>query len=218
MSIKNKLINVLIPARGGSKRLPNKNIKNLCGKPLIAWTIEAAKKSSFVEKIYVSTDSEEIAEISLKYGALVPRLRSKLLSTDSSSSVDTALDFSEYFCNNSDSGEMLLMQATSPLRFSSHIDNFMQLVKNKNSSQCVAVRNVTKFFLLANKIYEKNNDIFVPNGSMYYTKIDLLKKERKFFTNISDLFLMNDFHSIDIDTKVDWDIAEACLNKYLKEK
>ena len=216
MSIKNKLVNVLIPARSGSKRLPNKNIKNLCGKPLIAWTIEAAKNSNFVKEIYVSTDSEEIAEISLTYGALVPRLRSKLLSTDRSTSVDTALDFSEYFRNNSDAGEMLLMQPTSPLRFSSHIDNFMQMVKNKNSSQCVAVRNVTKFFLLANKIVEKDNEIFVPNGSMYYTKIELLKKERTFFTNISDLFLMDDFHSIDIDTKVDWDIAEACLKKYLK--
>jgi len=218
LAIKNKLVNVLIPARSGSKRLPNKNIKNLCGKPLIAWTIEAAKNSNFVKEIYVSTDSEEIAEISLKYGALVPRLRSKLLSTEFSTSVDTALDFSEYFHNNSDAGEMLLLQPTSPLRFSSHIDNFMQMVNNKNSYQCVAVRNVTKFFLLANKIFEKNNEIFVPNGSMYYTKIELLKKERKFFTNISDIFLMDDYHSIDIDTKADWDIAEACLNKYLKEK
>ena len=218
MAIKNKLVNVLIPARSGSKRLPNKNIKNLCGKPLIAWTIEAAKNSNFVKEIYVSTDSEEIAEISLKYGALVPRLRSKLLSTEFSTSVDTALDFSEYFRNNSDEGEMLLLQPTSPLRFSSHIDNFMQMVNNKNSCQCVAVRNVTKFFLLANKIFEKNNEIFVPNGSMYYTKIELLKKGRKFFTNISDIFLMDDYHSIDIDTKADWDIAEACLKKYLKEK
>ena len=64
MVIENKLVNVLITARGGSKRLPNKNKKILCGKPLIVWTIEAAKKSKFVRNIYVSTDSQEIAEIS----------------------------------------------------------------------------------------------------------------------------------------------------------
>ncbi len=82
MSTANKLLNVLITARGGSKRLPGKNLKNLCGKPLIAWSIEAAKNSRFINKIYVSTDSKEISEVSKKYGAIVPRLRSKSLSMD----------------------------------------------------------------------------------------------------------------------------------------
>ena len=80
LEIKQKLINVLITARGGSKRLPGKNFKILCGKPLIAWSIIAAKKSSFVKEIFVSTDSKEIAEISKNYGAFVPRLRNKSLS------------------------------------------------------------------------------------------------------------------------------------------
>ena len=90
MASKNKLLNVLITARGGSKRLPGKNIKNLCGKPLIAWTIEAAKQSSWIKNIYVSTDCQEIAEVSKKYGAIVPRLRSKSLSEDNTTSFDTA--------------------------------------------------------------------------------------------------------------------------------
>ena len=215
MNINNSQVNVLITARGGSKRLPNKNIKFLCGKPLIAWSIEAAKNSNFIKETYVSTDSEEIAEISIKYGATVPRLRSKSLSMDHSSSVDTVLDFVEYFEDNN-GGEILLMQPTSPLRFSSHIDNFMKIVRGKISKQCVAVKDVTKYFVLAGEVLGKNKKIYIPNGSMYYTKIEDLKKEKKFFSKNSDIFVMDDFHSIDIDTQVDWDIAEACLYKYLK--
>ena len=77
MVFKNELVNVLITARGGSKRLPNKNLKNLCGKPLIAWTIEAAKNSDYVNQVFVSTDSLEIEKISKDFGACVPRLRDK---------------------------------------------------------------------------------------------------------------------------------------------
>ena len=215
MTTNKNLVNVLITARSGSKRLPNKNLKVLCGKPLIAWTIEAARNSRFIREIYVSTDSEEIAEISTKYGASVPRLRNKSLSMDNTKSVDTALDFIEYF-NNFNDGEMLLMQPTSPLRLSTHIDNFMSIVRKKVSRQCVAVRDITKYFILAGEKIEKDKRIYVPNGSMYYTKIEELKKQNKFYSKNSDIFVMNDFYSIDIDTQVDWDIAEACLSKYLK--
>lgn len=214
LEIKQKLINVLITARSGSKRLPGKNLKILCGKPLIAWSILAAKKSSFVKEIFVSTDSKEIAEISKNYGALVPRLRNKSLSQDDTTSVDTALDFSEYFNDPKDGGEMLLLQPTSPLRFFYHINNFMQLVREKKSKQCVAVRDITKFSLLANHKLEKNKKIYIPNGSMYYSKIEILKKEKTFFSQSADLFVMDDFHSIDIDTQDEWNIAEACLENH----
>ena len=215
MSTKKKLLNVLITARGGSKRLPGKNLKILCGKPLIAWSIEAAKKSYFINKIYVSTDSKEISEISKKYGAIVPRLRSKSLSTDDASSFDTVLDFIDYFDDKNGGGELLLMQPTSPLRLAEHINNFMQEVRDKESNQCVAVRDVSKYFLLANLDIQNKQKIFIPNGSMYYSKIDFLKEEKKFFSPKSDIFIMDDFHSIDIDTQDDWDIAEACLKEIL---
>ena len=213
MQLENKLINVLIIARCGSKRLPRKNIKILHGKPLIAWSIQAAKQSSYVEKIFVSTDSKEIAEISKNYGALIPRLRDKSLSQDNTTSYDTALDFSEYFNQNEDDGEMLLIQPTSPLRSFHHINSLMKMVRENNSKQCVAVRDVTKFFLLANQISKKNKKIYVPNGSMYYSKISTLKEEKTFFSKNADLFIMDDFHSIDIDTQDEWNIAEACLEK-----
>ena len=214
LEIKQKLINVLITARGDSKRLPGKNFKILCGKPLIAWSIIAAKKSCFVKEIFVSTDSKEIAEISKNYGAFVPRLRNKSLSQDDTTSVDTALDFSEYFNNPKDGGEMLLLQPTSPLRFFFHINSFMKLVREKKSKQCVAVRDITKFSLLANHKLENNKKIYIPNGSMYYSKIETLKKEKTFFSKSADIFVMDDFHSIDIDTQDEWNIAEACLENY----
>ena len=211
-----QLTNVLITARGGSKRIPGKNLRVLCGKPLIAWSIDAAKKSDYVNKIYVSTDNKEIAEVSERYGAIVPRLRKKSLASDSSSSVDTALDFTEYFTWE-DRSEILLLQPTSPIRFSYHINKFMEKIREKNSKQCVAVRDVTKFFSLAKVELGKNNQILVPNGSMYYTKIEVLKNEKTFYSKYSDYFIMDDFHSIDIDTQDDWNIAEACLKKCLNE-
>ncbi len=211
-----KLINVLITARGGSKRLPGKNIKNLCGKPLIAWTIEAAKGSHYVDKIYVSTDSKEISEISKKYGAIVPRMRNPALAADKTSSFDTAIDFVEYFCGG-DRSEMLLLQPTSPLRFFDQINKFMEKIREKNSKQCVAVRDITKYLSFAKIDLEVNKKILIPNGSMYYTRIDILKKEKNFFSKYSDTFIMDDFHSIDIDTQVEWDIAEACLKSILEK-
>jgi len=218
LSPKKKLLNVLITARGGSKRLPGKNLKILCGKPLIAWTIEAAKNSYFINKIYVSTDSKEISEISKKYGAIVPRLRSKSLSMDDTSSFDTVIDFIDYFDDKKSGGELLLMQPTSPLRLVEHINNFMQEVRDKESNQCVAVRDVSKYFLLANLDIQNKQKIFIPNGSMYYSKIDFLKEEKTFFSPKSDIFIMDDFHSIDIDTQDDWDIAEACLKELIARR
>lgn len=89
--INNKTILALIPARGGSKGLPGKNIKPLLGKPLIAWTIEQAKKNKYFDRIIVSTDSEEIAEISKEYGAEVPFLRPKELARDDSPTSDAIM-------------------------------------------------------------------------------------------------------------------------------
>tara|TARA_A100001388_G_scaffold246295_1_gene205216 strand:+ start:385 stop:1098 length:714 start_codon:yes stop_codon:yes gene_type:complete len=215
LSSYSKLLNVLITARAGSKRLPGKNLRNLCGKPLIAWSIEAAKKSRFINNIYVSTDSKEISEISKQYGAIVPRLRSKKLSEDNTSSFETAIDFIEYFDDETCEGEMLLIQPTSPLRFAKHIDDFILKVREKESRQCVAVRDVSKYFALANSEVKTSKNVFIPNGSMYYTKIDFLKQKRTFFSSCADLFIMDDFHSIDIDTQDDWDIAEACLKEIL---
>ena len=207
------MIDVLITARSGSKRVPQKNIKKLCGKPLIYWTIEAAKTSNSVKNIFVSTDSSQIAKIAEDYGAIVPRLRNASLAEDNSSSLETVLDFKEYFEN----GEILLLQPTSPLRLSSHIDDLVKLVNDNCYEQCVAVREITKFILFAKLHHDSNKKVFIPNGSMYYSKIDFLERERTFFSKSSNLYIMDDFHSIDIDTFDEWNIAEACLQKLVME-
>ncbi len=208
------LINALITARSGSKRLPNKNIKKMLDKPLIAWTIEAAKKSNYIKDIYVSTDSELIANISKNYGAIVPRLRRSELAKDETTSYETAIDFEEYFKINN-KFEMLLLQPTSPLRMSIHIDKFLEYVRQMDSSQCVAVKDISKTISLLPETDKIRNIKYIPNGSMYYTLISTLKKEKTFFSSESDVFIMDDFHSIDIDTQDDWNIAEACLEKKL---
>ena len=209
-------INALITARSGSKRLPNKNIKMMLDKPLIAWTIEAAKKSKYIKDIYVSTDSEIIANISETYGAIVPRLRSNKLAKDETTSYDTAIDFEEYFKINN-KYEILLLQPTSPLRMSIHIDNFLEYVRQMDSAQCVAVRDISKIISFLPKTDKLRNIKYLPNGSMYYSLISTLKKEKTFFSEESDVFIMDDFHSIDIDTQDDWNIAEACLEKKLND-
>ena len=210
------LINALILARSSSKRLPNKNIKKMLNKPLIAWTIEAAKKSKYIKDIYVSTDSELIANISKSYGAIVPRLRRSELAKDETTSYEAAIDFEEYFKINN-RYEMLLLQPTSPVRMSIHIDNFLEYVRQMDSSQCVSVRDISPTMKLLPKIDEIKNIKYVPNGSMYYTLISTLKKEKTFFSSESDVFIMDNFHSIDIDIQDDWNIAEACLAKKLND-
>jgi CMP-N-acetylneuraminic acid synthetase len=114
--MKNKII-AIIPARGGSKGLPRKNIKLLLGKPLVAWTIEQAKNSKYVNKVVVSTEDKEIAEISRGYGAEVPFLRPKELARDDSPTIDAILHALNWF---EESGEyfdiVVLLEPTSPLR------------------------------------------------------------------------------------------------------
>ncbi len=209
------MIDALITARGGSKRLPKKNFRNFCGKPLISWTIEAAKNSKFISKIYVSTDSEEIAEIAIKYGAKIPSLRSDELSRDNSSSVDVVLDFQKYI----DSDEILLLQPTSPLRTTDYINQFMELIREKKPLQCVSVvdiKNKLNFCYEYEKFFRKfelKDEIryLIPNGAMYYTKFDILEKERKFISKSSLYFIMPEIHSIDIDTIDDWNIAKSIM-------
>jgi len=128
--IDSQKILALIPARGGSKGLPRKNILPLSGKPLIAWTVEAAKNSKYIDNCIVSTDDIEIAECAEKYGAEIPFLRPPNLATDFTSSNDVILHAIENIHDNYDL--LVLLQPTSPLRTEYDIDNgiekFLHLV------------------------------------------------------------------------------------------
>ena len=122
----------LIPARGKSKGIPRKNIKNLCGKPLIAWTIEESLKSKKLDNVVVSTDDEEIADIAQKYGADVPFMRPAELAGDSTSGIDTVLHAIDEL---PDFDSVLLLQPTSPLRTSTDIDSIINFAFSKNVQQ-----------------------------------------------------------------------------------
>ena len=114
----------VIPARGGSKGLKNKNIKNLCGHPLIAWTIKKAKQSKYIQKVIVSTDSKKVSEISKKYGASVPFFRPKKYATDKASDFVVLKHALDFFKNKGENFDYVIMlQPTSPLRGLKDINN-----------------------------------------------------------------------------------------------
>ena len=132
--IKEGKLLALITARGGSKRLPKKNILKLANKPLIAWTIEASLKSPYIDEVIVSTDDVEIAEISRSYGADVPFIRPPELATDNASSIDV-LKHAVLTLNNLDRhfDYLILLQPTSPLRKATHINEAIKMYVDKKS-------------------------------------------------------------------------------------
>ena len=125
----------IIPARGGSKGLPGKNIKNLNGKPLIEWTIEAALKSKCIDKVVISTDDTNIASISENAGATVPFLRPQDLATDHSLAIDVYLYTIDKLIENTSKkySSFIVLQPTSPLRNSDDIDNAVELFNVKKA-------------------------------------------------------------------------------------
>lgn len=209
----------IIPARGGSKRLPGKNIKLLIGKPLIAHTIEAALQSKYITKVVVSTDCEEIAEIAMEYGAIVPGLRPGFLATDQASSNDVILFTIELIEKefNLKINECILLQPTSPLRTSKHIDEAIDLFKVKKAD---AVISFTKEFhpLKWNKYINEdgtleeitcldNKPSYFPNGSIYVLSKKVILSGN-YFTQNTYVYLMDRKYASDIDTQEDWDYVE----------
>lgn len=139
-----KKIIAVVPARGGSKGLPGKNIKNMNGKPLICWTLNKAKKSKYIDKIYVSTDSEEIANVCKQAGVIVPELRPKELAEDSSSTVDVLLYTLKHLESNGETYDyLLLLEPTSPLRKDNDIDDMIvKGVENPDADGVISVGKV----------------------------------------------------------------------------
>ena len=215
----------LIAARGGSKRLPNKNTKLFNGKPLIYWTILAAQKSKLFEKIIVSTDDADIAEICKSYGAIVPFLRPAPLATDKAEMLHVvlhAIDFLNF------SGNVTLLQPTSPLRRERHILEVFELFK-KTGRHVVSFMEVaqslnwlyyqdgqSKNLLKVKDKYEygqisiegEENTILIPNGAIYMFETTRLKNSGKFIDKETEPYLMNKEDSSDIDTKADGDFAD----------
>lgn len=232
METKNNIsIVAIIPARSGSKRLPEKNIKLLNGKPLIAYTIEAARKSKYLDRIIVSTDSKEIASIAEKYGAEVPFIRPKYLATDRTPGISVVKHLANWLIKNEEykPDVMVILQPTSPLRKTEDIDNAIELLLRTGVDSVVGVCEVIGRLYLMSKnkngfevsdvnaaLLSKNKQSFekfyVVNGAIYVTKTDVIIKENTDLPeNRVRLYPMPRERSIDIDTMFDFKLAESII-------
>jgi len=225
---------VVIPARGGSKRIPNKNIKQLGGKPLICWTLDLIKSTSYDVDIIVSTDDIEIAKIAQENNIFVPWLRPEDLSTDTSSTVDVVLHSLNWYQLNKGSVDgILVLQPTSPFRSIIDIEKGLELFKINNFKTVIGVsKSVTHpawCFSLANNgelepvidsigLSLRSQDlkpVYEVNGSFYLISPKELISQKSFFSNSLIPLLIDDAHrAIDIDTELDWLLAETILNFY----
>ena len=233
MTNKNNYI-AIIPARGGSKRLPGKNLMPIAGKPLIVWTIEAALESGIFDRVLVTTDSEEIAEISIRAGAEVPFLRPSDLAVDSTTTIDVLTHIIDTLKL---SGEMsfshlTLLQPTSPLRDAGNIKNAIDFLE-KNEADAVISICKTEHSPLWSNILPSNNSLenFIPdeiqkkpsqdlpahyrlNGAVYICNVKRMMEEKTLFLPHNCFgYVMSRKDSIDIDDQVDFDLAEIYLNR-----
>ena len=224
----------VIPARGGSKGLINKNIRNLCGHPLIAWTIKNAKKSKFIKKVIVSTDSKKISGISKKYGASVPFIRPKKYATDKANDFVVLKHALNFFKNKSENFDYVIMlQPTSPLRELKDINNSIKKVLKEKIESLVSVSKLEVHH--PRFVYSiKNKDNLVPflkknrssdirrqdieplyflEGSIYISKIKSLMKYKTFYHKKTKAYVLPKWKSLEIDDNEDLNIAELYIKK-----
>jgi len=231
MTNENRKVLAIIPARGGSKRLPRKNILPLAGKPLIAWTIEAAINSQVFEQVIVNTDDAEIAEISESFGATIPFIRPATLASDTASSIDvikhTLLWYQEkgiYFT------DVVLLQPTSPLRNSEDIIIAINSYNQKKASTVLSVCEVDHPTQWCNSLdnslsmngfikektgKSRSQDFdkeYRLNGAIYIWDVSKFLAQNSTVIEPSFATIMPRSRSIDIDEEIDFKIAEALLS------
>jgi CMP-N-acetylneuraminic acid synthetase len=229
--IGSKKLLAIIPARGNSKRLPGKNLKNLLGRPLIAWSIDAALKSEYVDRIIVSTDDEEIAKISRRNGAETPFIRPKSLARDDSQSIDVVTHAIKMLKDSDDEYDyVVLLQPTSPFRNSTHIDEAVKTLIEKSASAIISTTksdinpkwmntipesgDMTSFL---DKKYQNIRSQDLPvyyqlNGAIYLSKVNNLIQENTFFLKKNIFtYIMDRKSSIDIDDQYDFIYANSII-------
>ena len=220
----------IIPARGGSKGLPGKNIKPMNGKPLIAYTIEAALKSKYIDRVILSTDDEDIARIAAEYGAEIPFMRPVELASDNAMAVDNYI----YTINRleKESGEKIdsfvVLQPTSPLRLSEDIDGAVELFMEKKADSVISYCKEAHPVYWHKKLDEEGRLLnlfessianrqdfpvtYYPNGAVYVFSTDLIRS-RQYYSNKTYAFIMPRTRSVDIDFIEDFEYAEFLLNR-----
>lgn len=219
----------IIPARGGSKGIPNKNIIEVCEKPLIQYTIESAKQSKYLDDIIVSTDSEQIANIARNLGASIPFLRPSWLATDESKTIDTVIftldklnEFGEFY------DYVVLLQPTQPLRKSLHIDEAIEKIIKYKLESLVSVSKVKEHPILMRTIREDETlkkilninstirrqdfpDVYKVNGAIYINKINKSLNKNTSLNDNKLSYIMDEKYDLDIDSMTDLNILKKIL-------
>lgn len=226
---KGKKILAIIPARGGSKGVPRKNIKILAGKPLIAWTIEEAKKSKFIDMCIVSTEDEEIKSVAEAWGGNVPFMRPAELAQDDTPGIEPVLHAIKMLPGYN---FVVLLQATSPLRTVEDIDGAISYCLDRDCESCVSVteaehspywmyrmdeqsclRPILKIAKEENYQRQKLPKVYQLNGAVYVASIAFLQREREFIGEETLGYVMPQERSYDIDTMMDFEVTELLLTK-----
>ena len=220
----------IIPARGGSKGIPRKNIKLLNGKPLISYSIDASNSCSLIDDTYVSTEDAEISEISKGNNAEVIE-RPDELAGDDSSSIDVILHVLDYLENRGELPDLfVLLQPTSPLRTSEDIEASINSFLESDCDSLVSVceldhRSLLNFSLEKGFLVQNNNESLfnsrrqdIPtyyslNGAIYITTPEFIRKNKSFYSDKTIPHVMSKEKSIDIDTSFDFKLAEFLLNE-----
>jgi len=224
--IQGKSVLAIIPARGGSKGVVRKNIRDVGGKPLIAWSIDEAKKSQYIDQVIVSSDDAEIIAVAEQWGGAVPFVRPAELAQDDSASIDVvlhALDLLPGF------DIVVLLQTTSPLRTVNDIDGAIASCMGVNACVSVCAAEESPYWMFsvtetgeilpamsgeeAFTQRQKLPPLYSLNGAVYVAKTEWLRQSRSFISKGTRAFLMPSERSLDIDTELDLKL----LNFYLKE-
>ncbi|GAA0104659.1 acylneuraminate cytidylyltransferase family protein [Paraclostridium sordellii] len=226
-----KKILAIVPARSGSKGIKDKNIINLNGKPLIAYSIEAGLKSKYINKVVVTTDGEEIAKVAKEYGAEVPFLRPKHLATDTSKTIDAVTHCIEKLKNQGQEYDyVVLLQPTQPLRQAWHIDEAIELIIEKDEDALVSVSKVKDHPILMRTIDENGHainlfegsstkrrqdfpDFYKVNGAIYINKINENLNNDTSLNDNKLVYIMNEKYDVDIDEMLDLQIARLIIDK-----
>jgi len=225
----NKSFLAIIPARGGSKRLPKKNILPLCGKPLISWTIDASVNSKYIDRTVVSTDCNKISNISKQSYAEVI-MRPDTLATDTASSFDAIMHVIDHI--NTKFDYIVLLQPTSPLRMSEHIDEAIETLIEKDADAVISVSPVEHSPLWSNTLPKDGNmqnfirneiknkrsqdlpKYYRLNGAIYICDLKRLREEKSFFIEKKIYsYIMDSVSSVDIDNKIDFELAEILMSE-----
>jgi len=227
---KQQKILAINPARGGSKRLPHKNILPLGKKPLIAYTIEVAQNSRYIDRVILSSDDEAIIKVAKEYGCDVPFVRPKALAQDETRSIDVVTHALQTLDEKFDA--VILLQPTSPLRTTEDIDGAIEMFYNKGATSVIGVCEMEHSPLWANTLdesmsmenflddkYNNSRSQDLPtyyriNGAFYMSKVASVLENETFFVK-KDIYayLMSQEDSVDIDTKLDFIVAQAILRE-----